>query len=75
MALLTVNTESALTEAGNSVLTASVFHGLASNFGFCVGVLNVTRHSTLSRHSTKASADIRRLHVLGNRDRKRGIRR
>ena len=27
MALLTVNTESALTEAGNYVLTASVFHG------------------------------------------------
>ena len=31
-ALLTVNTESALTEAGNFVLTASVFHGLAANF-------------------------------------------
>ena len=27
MALLTVRTESALTEAGNSVLSASVFHG------------------------------------------------
>ena len=34
MALLTVSTESALTEAGNSVLTASVFHELAANFGF-----------------------------------------
>ena len=29
MALLTVSTELALTEAGNFVLTASVFHGLA----------------------------------------------
>ena len=36
MALLTVSTESALTDAGNSVLTASVFHGLAANLGFCV---------------------------------------
>ena len=35
MALLTVSTESALTEAGNSVLTASLFHGLAANFGVC----------------------------------------
>ena len=35
MALLTVSTESALTEAGNSVLTASVFHGLAAKFGTC----------------------------------------
>ena len=33
MALLTASTESALTEVGNSVLTASVFHGLAVNFG------------------------------------------
>ena len=31
MALLTVSMESALTEAGISVLTASVFHGLAAN--------------------------------------------
>ena len=28
MALLTVSTESALKEAGNSVLTASIFYGL-----------------------------------------------
>ena len=55
MALLTVSTELALTEAGNSVLTASVFHGLAANFGFCACVLRVTRHSTLR----KASAEIR----------------
>ena len=48
MALLTVSTES---EAGNSVLTASVFHGLAANFGFCACVLNVTRHSALARIS------------------------
>ena len=46
MALLTVSTESALMEAGSSVLTASVFHGLAANFGFCASVLHVTRHST-----------------------------
>ena len=32
MALLTVSTESALTEAGNFVLTASVFHGIAGKF-------------------------------------------
>ena len=44
MALLTISTESALTEAGNSVLTASLFHRLAVNFGLCV-----TRHSTLTR--------------------------
>ena len=49
MALLTVSTESALTEAGNSVLTASVFHGLGAKFGFCACVLHVTRHSTLTR--------------------------
>ena len=33
MALLTVSKESVLVEAGNSVLTASVFHGLA---GICL---------------------------------------
>ena len=49
MALLTVSTESVLTEAGNYVLTASAFHGLAANFGFCACVLHVTRHSTLAR--------------------------
>ena len=47
MALLTVKTKLALTEAGNSVLTASVFHGLAANFCFCPCVLHVTRHSML----------------------------
>ena len=45
MALLTVNTELALTDAGNSVLTASMFHRLAPNFGFCTCVIHVTRHS------------------------------
>ena len=30
MALLTVSTESALTEAGNSLLTSSLFHGLVA---------------------------------------------
>ena len=53
MALLTVSTESALTEAENSVLTASVFHGLAANFGFCVCALRVTRHSMLTRLAQK----------------------
>ena len=49
MALLTISKELALTEAGNSVLMSSVFHRLAGNFGFCVCVLHVTRHSTLSQ--------------------------
>ena len=56
MALLTVSAESALTEAGNSVLTASLFHELAANFGFCAVVLHVTRHSTLTRLAQKFGA-------------------
>ena len=56
MALLTVSTESALMEAGNSVLTASVFHRYAANFGFCACVLHVTRHSTLTRLAQKFGA-------------------
>ena len=56
MALLTVSKESALTEAGNSVLMASVFHRLAANFGFCACVLHVTRHSTLTRLAQKFGA-------------------
>ena len=56
MALLTVSTESALTEAGNSVLMASVFHGLVANFGFCAWVLRVTRHCTLTRLAQKFGA-------------------
>ena len=51
MALLIVSIASALTAAGNSVLTASVFHGLAATFGLCECVLHVTRHSTLTRIS------------------------
>ena len=35
MDLHTVNKESALAEAGNSVLTSSAFHRLPANFGFC----------------------------------------
>ena len=35
MDLLTVKKESTLAEAGNSVLTSSVFHRLPANFGFC----------------------------------------
>ena len=56
MALLTVSTELALTEAGNSVLTASVFHGLAANFGLCTCVLHVTRHFGLTRLAQKFGA-------------------
>ena len=56
MALLIVSTESALTEAGNSVLTASVFHGLVANFGFSACVLPVTRHSALTRRAQKFGA-------------------
>ena len=56
MALLIVSTESALTEAGNSVLTASVFYGLAANVGFCACVLHVTRHATLTRLAQKFGA-------------------
>ena len=66
MALLTVSTESALTEAANSMLTASVFHGLAANFGLCACVLHVT--NTYHRNSALACQ-------AGNRDRKRIIRR
>ena len=61
MALLTVSTESALTEAGYFVLTGSVFHRLVANFGFCACVLHVTWHSTL----TRLAKEIRRLHVSG----------
>ena len=53
MALLTESTESALTEPGNYVLMASVFHGLAVNVGFCACVLRVTMHSTLTRLAHK----------------------
>ena len=56
MALLTVIKESSLTEAGNSWLTASVFHRLASNFGFCACILHVTRHSTLTMLAQKFGA-------------------
>ena len=70
MALLTVSTELALTEAGNFMLTASLFHGLVANFGFCACVLNVTRHSKLSRLAQKFDACTK----AGIRDRKRRIR-
>ena len=56
MALPTVSIEFALTEAGNSVLTASVLHKLAVNFGFFACVLHVTRHCTLTRLAQKFSA-------------------
>ena len=53
MALLTVSTESGLTEAVNYVLVASEFHGLVVIFDFCVCVLNVTSHSMLTRLAHK----------------------
>ena len=53
MALLTVRKESALTEAGNSVLMSSVCQG---NFGFCACILHVTRHSRLTRLAQKFGA-------------------
>ena len=56
MALLTVSRESALTEAGITLLTASVFHGLAVNLGFCACVLHVTRPSTLTWLAKKFGA-------------------
>ena len=46
--------ESALAEAGNSVLTPSVLHWLAGNFGLCGWVLHVyTRHSTTTQLAQK----------------------
>ena len=61
MALLTVSTESAFGSM-EYVLTASVFHGLAANLGFCTCVLNVTI-GILYLH--KSSSEIRRFHVSG----------
>ena len=56
MALLTVSTKSTLTKAGNSVRPASIFHGLAENICFCACLLNITRHSMLTRLSQKFGA-------------------
>ena len=53
MALFTVSTESARTEAGNYVLTASVIHGLVTNLGFCACVRHASRHFTLTRLAEK----------------------
>ena len=58
MAVLTVSTELALTEAWNFVLTASVFYGLAAYFGLCACVLHVTRYSTLTRLAQKFGASM-----------------
>ena len=72
MALLTVSTESALTEAEDSVLTASVFIGLVANLGFCACVLDVTRHSTVTRlckHSASKDSTVTNSALA----RKRGI--
>ncbi len=56
MALLTKSKESTLTEAENSVLTSTVFQGLAGNFGLCACVLHVTRHSSLTQIAQKFDA-------------------
>ena len=48
----------------NSVLTASVFHWLAAIFGFCACVLNVTRHSTLTRLAQKFGANARKRGIV-----------
>ena len=71
MALLTIGKESGLTmltEAGNSVLTSSVFHFLkhrfVGNFGSCACVLHVTmRYYPFFAYT--ASAEIQLLQVSG----------
>ena len=57
MALLTISKESALTEAGNSVL--SVFHGVSGKFW----LLRVRTHRYQAVYAYKASAELRCLHV------------
>ena len=56
MALLTVSTESALTEAGNSLLTSSVFHELAGNVCLLTWVHHDTRQSSLTQLAKKFGA-------------------
>ncbi len=56
MALLTKSKESTLTETENSVLTSSIFQGLAENLGLCACVLHVTRHSSLTQMAQKFDA-------------------
>ena len=64
MALLT--TESELTEAGNSVLTASVFHGQAYFMGKRRILASAHAYSALlGTLHFKASAEIKCLHVSG----------
>ena len=55
MVLLTVSTESVLTKAGDSVLTASVSR-VSGEFGLCACVFHVTMHSTLTRLAQKFGA-------------------
>ena len=50
-ALLTVNTESALVEAGNSVLTSSLFHWFAGIHWLVGNFVSLRLHSSC-RHST-----------------------
>ena len=44
-----IHKESALTEAGNSLLLCSIFHRLVVNFGLWVLLLQVIRHSSLTQ--------------------------
>ena len=62
VALLTHSTKSALVEAGNYVLTSSVFHGLAGDF-WLVCVLTPRYYAFYAFYT--ASAEIRCLHVSG----------
>ena len=56
MALLTL----VLAEAGNYVLTPSVFHGLAGNFCLCMCLLHHTRHSRLTKLAQNLALALKR---------------
>ena len=56
MALLIVSKESALTGAGNSKFTSSLFRELAARFCLCAFVLGVTRHISLTQLAQKCCA-------------------
>ena len=73
MALLTV-TKGTFAEAGNSVLTASVFQGLARNFGLCACVVQVfyaytasaeILHLPCKQRMVIGSAELSRAMILG----------
>ena len=56
MALNTISKETVLAGAGNSALASSKFHGLEGNFGVCLCILHITRHSSLSQLAQKFGA-------------------